>query len=153
MPTARSAPVGTMLENGYQSLVAFADDPDISFWEKSVQPPGLDGGEKIDITTMHNTSVKTYAPQALSGMTDGDMTVAYDPVVLSQIIALINVSNAVTNHFSDGSSWDGFGYLQTFTPNAMSNGEQPEATCTVVYTNVDPADGSESSPSYTAPTP
>lgn len=153
MATARSTPVGTMLENGYQSLVAFANDPDISFWEKTVQPVGIEGGDKIDITTMHNTIVKTYAAQALSGTSDGSVTAAYDPAVLPQIIAIVNTNQAITNHFPDTSSWDAFGFLQTFQPDALSNGAQPEATCTVVYTNVNPADGSESQPTYNAPAP
>lgn len=153
MATARSAPVGTMLENGYQSLVAFEDDPDISFWEKDVQPMGFEGGDKIEITTMHNTTVRTYAAQALPGATDGEVTAAYDPAVLSQIVALVNVNNLVTFHFPDGSSWDFYGFLGSFVPSALTNGEHPEATCSIMATNVNDNSGAETTPAYNAPAP
>jgi len=152
MAVSRSTPVGTMLENGYQSFVAFAEDPDVSFWEKTVQPLGLDGGEKIDITTMHNTTIKTYAAQALPGCTDATVTAAFDPQVLTQALALINVNGEVSNIFPDTSTWTSFGFLKSFVPDAMSNGAQPEASCTVVYTNVN-ASGAETAPVYAAGSP
>lgn len=153
MTTARTTPTGDMLENGYQTLMAFSADADVDIWEKGVQPPGLEGGEKVDITTMHNTTVHTYAAQALIEMTDMSMTAAYDPAVISQIIALVNVNGEITVHFPDTSTWDFYGYLRSFVPSENVNGTQPEAACTVVATNVNSGTGAEHTPVYTAPAP
>jgi len=146
--TARSTPVGTKIGDGYQTLIASATDPDVSFWEKGVQPPGLDGGEKVDNTTMHNTTVRTYSARSLIEMTDASTTAAYDPVVLDQIIALINVEGAWTIHHPNGDTWDFYGYLKSFVPTKNEEGTQPEAEITIVPTNVDPSDGSEAVPNY-----
>jgi hypothetical protein len=154
-PTTRGTPTGTMLENGYQSLITFEDNATIGLYEKTTTPAGLEGGDKIDITTMHNTDYKTYAAQALSEMSDGQMTVGYDPSQLTAINTLINEAQVITQTFSDGSSWCYYGYLKSFTPAQLANGTHPEATCVIVTTNRDPdATGvAEEAPVYTAPTP
>lgn len=147
-PTARVTPAGRMLENGYQSLLTFEANPNIALWEKGVQPPGVDGGEKIDVTTMWNTSVRTFAPQALGEITDGSMTCAYDPRVYPQIIALRNVRTTITVTFPNGDNLAFYGYLQKFEPGELKDGEFPEATVTIVSTNRD-SSGVEQAPVLT----
>lgn len=143
--TVRSTPAGRKLEDGYQSLITFSADTDVAFWEKTVQPPGYDGGEKIDQTTQHNTTFKTASPQALIEVTDGQITAAYDPRVIPQIQALINVECTITVLFPNGDTLAYFGYLQKFEPNELTPGEQPECTITIVATNKD-SSGAEQAP-------
>lgn len=149
--TPRTAPVGLKLDDGFSTLIAFEADPDVSFWEKTVKPPGVDGGDAIDTTTMHNTDYRTMAARALKTLTESSSTVAYDPRVYDQIMDLINVEGSITIHFPDNSSLSFFGYLRTFETNDLSEGEQPEATITITCTNVDPSDGSEAGPNYISP--
>lgn len=149
--TARTTPAGSHLKNGHPTLIAFAADPDVSFWEKTVQPPGLDGGDPIDQTTMHNDTYRTMAPRSLITMTEFQVVAAYDPAVIDQILALINVEGAITVHHPDGSTEDFFGFLRQFERSEHTEGEQPEATITIVPTNVDPSDDSEAAVNYTAP--
>jgi len=154
MPAAPRTPSGKMLEDGYQTVITFADEPTIGLWEKTVTPPGQEGGEKVDVTTMHNVNVRTYAARFLKEVTDSQMTVAYDPAVLVDILALINVPGKISITFPDGSTWTFDGYLKNFQPGAIAEGTQPEATCSIVATNRDtdtPATLPEISPSYTAP--
>lgn len=146
--TARQTPVGVKLGDGYRSLIAFEADPDVSFWEKTVRPPGYDGGDAVDNTTMHNNTVRTKAPRALIDTTDGATRVAYDPRVIDQILALINVETCITYHYPDGSCQNIFGYLRSFTPGELAEGAQPEADIVIVHTNVDPNTGSESVPEW-----
>jgi hypothetical protein len=133
--TTRSAPAGTKLDEGFPAKIAFAADSDVSFWEKSVKPPGVDGGDAVETTTMFNTTYRTRGPRVLKTLTDAQLTVAYDPQVLDQIIALINVNGWISVHFSDGSCWNFVGYLKSFEPNEMQEGNQPEAAITIVATN------------------
>lgn len=137
--TARSTPVGLRLDDGFSTKVAFAADPDISLWERSVQWPGIDGGDPIDTKTLENTTWETRAPQQLITLTDGSMTVGYDPAVYPQIIALINVMDWITIHFPDGSTLDFYGFLKSFEPNDLSEGDIPEATCVLSPLNEDGA--------------
>lgn len=150
MATARTDPVGTALEDGFSSKIAFAADPDISFWEITVTPPGIDGGDAIDQTTMFNTAWRTKAARSLKELTDASLTCAYDPSVIDQIFALVNVEGLVTVHFPDTSTLDFYGYLRSFTPGELAEGERPEADVVIVCTNYNTVTGAEVAPDYTA---
>ena len=144
--TLRQDPTGIKLDDGYRTLVTFATDPDICFWEKEVTPPGLDGGDAVETFTMHNDRWRTMAPRALITMTEFELTCAYDPAIYTAALALVNVKTTVTVQFPDGSTLAFYGYLRTFEPDALSEGEQPEATITVQPTNADPQTGAEEGP-------
>lgn len=148
--TARQTPTGVKLTDGYQTLITFADKPTISFWEKTVQPPGFDGGAAVDNTTMHNETVRTFAPRNLITMTDCAATCAYDAIVLPQILGLINAEDDVTITFPSGDTWAFFGFCRSFEPQDHEDGSQPEANIVVVCTNTDPTDGTEALPDLTA---
>lgn len=146
--TARSTPVGVALRDGHSSKIAFQADPDVSFWEKSVKPPGIDGGDPIETSTMHNTTWRTMAPRSLRTATPLTVVAAYDPRVFDQIVALVNVETGITVHFSDGSTLDFYGFLQNFEPNELAEGTHPEATITITPTNTHPTSGAEVAPNY-----
>lgn len=147
--TARGTPSGIKMDDGYQTLITFASAPTIAFWEKGVTPPGLDGMDGIDTTTMHNVQWRTKAPRALVTMTDLTLTVAWDPVLYQTILTLLNVKTTITVTFPDGGTLAFFGYLQKFEPSEHKEGEQPEATITVTPTNQDPVSGDEEAPVLT----
>ena len=142
----RSDPTGIKLDDGYRTLVAFSANPAISFWEKSITPPGLDGGDPIDTTTMHNDRWRSMAPRALITMTEFEMEAAYDPVLYDDMLDLLNVNTTVTVIFPDGSTLAFYGFLRSFEPGELVEGEQPTATIMVVPTNQDPTTGTEEAP-------
>jgi hypothetical protein len=146
--TARSTPVGTKLKDGYQTLIAFSVDPDISFWEKTVTPPGFDGGELIDQTTMFNTTVMTYAERALFKVTDAQLRAAYTPKLYDQLLAIQGTPGTITVHFPDGSTLDFAGVLKSAIPGENVEGTQPEIVIVIGATNVDPSTGVEVVPDY-----
>lgn len=149
-PTARGTPSGIKMDDGYRTLITFASHPTISFWEKTVQPPGLDGGDEIDTTTMHNIDWRTNAPRALIRMTEQTVMAAYDPNLYNTILALINRETTVTVTFPDGSTLAFYGFLKSFEPDELVEGEQPEATILVVPTNQNPTTGAEEAPVLTS---
>lgn len=138
----RGTPAGIKLDDGYSTKVACYDDTDISFWERSVTPPGLDGDEPINTTTMFNVTYRTFSPRALKTLTPFTMSAAYDPDIYDQALALINKNKEWTVTFPDGSTLDFWGFLQKFEPGELVEGTFPEATITVVPTNQD-NDGAE----------
>ena len=149
--TERVAPAGIRLDDGYQTLIAFALDPDVSFWEKTVKPPGLDGGDAIDTTTMHNVTWRTFAARQLKTLTNAQTKVSYDPNVYNNILSnLINREGAITVHFPDGSTLDFFGFLRTFDPQPLTKGQMPRATVAFTPTNYDPANNVEAGPVLTS---
>ena len=136
-PTERATPAGIPLPDGHSTLITFAADTDIEFWEKTVTPPGLDGGDPVETHTMHNTVFRTMAPRTLITMTEASCTVTYDPVVYDRVIAIINVETTITVTFADGSTLAFFGYLRVFAPGECVEGSQPDATITIQPTNRD----------------
>src|SRR4026209_2522177 len=96
---ARSPPLGRMRTVGFSSVFAFSRDPDLEIQEISGTPPPLEGGDPIDITTMHNVEYITKEPQALIDTGESTWTVAWDPVVYNRARSLINQRGSITQHF------------------------------------------------------
>lgn len=150
--TARATPAGIKLDRGHSTKIAFARDSNVSFWEKEVTPPAVDGGDPIDTTTMFNTAYRTFASRALVTLPEFTVSAAYDPNVINDVITnLINQAGAITVHFPDGSTYSFFGYLKAFSPQGLSqdNADQPMAEVTIVVTNWDPANRVEAGPVLT----
>jgi len=147
---ARTTPLGIPLGDGYSTQINIAADTDISFWEKSVTPPSLDGGDAIEHSTMHNDTYRTFGARSLVTLGEVSTTVAWDPDVYDEVLAILNTNTTITIHFPDGSTLAFFGYLRTFEPSDLEEGTQPEASITIQPTNTDPASlGTEAGPVLT----
>ncbi len=149
-PTPRLAPTGAKLKDGFSALITFGQATAIAFWEKGVTPPGIDGGDAIEQTTMHNVAWRTFSPRSLKTLTPCQSTVAYDPAVIAAIEAAINREDTITVEFSDGTAIAFYGFLKSFQPGDLKEGAQPEATIQIVPTNQDPNTGAEAGPVYDA---
>ena len=151
-PTARGTPAGIKLEDGYQTLITFASHPTIKFWEKTVKPPGLDGGDGIDTTTMHNVTYRTFDTKHLKTLTESVLTGPYDPDVFTTLVAQININQACTTKFPDGSTLTYYGAITKAEIGEHKEGELPEMTITIKPTNWDPTGFVEAAPVFTAAT-
>jgi len=146
--TARVKPSGFKLPDGYRSTWAFALKPAIQLWEKTVKPPGVDGGAAIDQTTMHNDAWRTVAPRSLKTLTESSFKFAYDPDAYPDIIAMVNIQQSITCHEPDGSAIAIYGFLQKVEFDPLEEGKQPEGTATVTPTNYDPVNNIEAGPLF-----
>lgn len=125
----------TRIDDGYQTLISFAENPSVSFYEKEVTPPGMDAGGPVDTTTMRNTTVRTFAPKHLVTMTEMSFTAAYDPEVYDSVLAMLGVNQLITVTFPDGSTLAFWGWLDKFMLGALTEGSQPTADCTIQPSN------------------
>ena len=146
--SARVSPAGIKLKDGHGTLITFSLDTDISMWEVGVTPPGMDGGDMIEQTTHHNTTYRTKAPQQLIDLTEGSIRVQYDPDIIAQVRAMINLEQTLTVTYPDGSTDAIFGVLRTFEPDEIVTGETPEATAVFSPTNVEPGTSTEEAPVF-----
>lgn len=151
-PTARGTPSGISLKDGYQCLITFGANATLGIWEKELSPPGMDGGEKIDVTTMHNVDYKTFVPQALVTLTGNSVKAAYDPGAFSSIVQQVNREDTITFRFADGSTWAYYGYLRVFKPDNMQIGQFPMATIEIEVTNWDYVNKVEAGPAIASVT-
>lgn len=145
-PVARVVPSGIHLEDGFSTTIAFAANPSILFWEKSIKPPGLDGGEPVEQTTMFNSILRTFSPRKLKTMTACSCNAAYDPGVYDQLQTIINVKTTITITYPDLSTLTFYGFLQKADPNELKEGQQPELSITIMPTNAHPTTGVETLP-------
>lgn len=142
-------PAGIRLDTGHRTTICFSADTNIGLWEKTVKPPGFDGGDPVDTTTMWNTTWRTKNPNDLIEMSDSEATCAYDPLMYTDLLALLDVKTTITNTFPDLSQLSYYGFLQAWEPGELAIGEQPESDVTIAVTNQDPQSGAETSPLYT----
>ena len=148
--TTRVTPSGIRLNDGPPSFIAFSVLPNAAFWEKRVQPPGIDGGPPIDISSMHNVTWITVVPQALKTLTPFTIEALYDPRILGSLNAsLVNNPGSVTVQFPELTDYDFWGYCQSGIPQPMVKGEPPMITLTVNPTNYDPSNRVEAGPVLT----
>jgi len=123
------------IDDGFSTLIGFAANPNVKLWEKEVTPPGITGGGAIDTTTMRNTAWRTLSPKQLKSLTPCSFTAAYDTAVFVQLNTMIGVNQLITITFADGSKLKFWGWLDEFTPGAITEGEQPTADCTIQPSN------------------
>ena len=145
-PIPRIAPDGFRLDDGYQTLITFGVLPGLDIWEKEAQPPGIDGGDPIDTTTMHNDSYRTNAARKLKSLTEHTIVAAYDPCAYVDLLTMVNVVDEITVFFPDNSTLSYWGFIRSVEFSPLVEGEQPEMTITVVPTNYDACNCVEAGP-------
>jgi len=124
------------LDDGFPTTISFTG-AGTTFEEITVQPPGFEGGEAIDTSTMRNTKYRTKAPRSLIEMTNGDLTVSYDPTAYDTFASLIQVNQLIVVTFPDLGTLTFYGYAKTFTPDALEEGKRPTAKVAIVATLTD----------------
>jgi hypothetical protein len=132
--TDRVTPTGTPFDEGYQSLITFAADSNLSFWETVVGAPGIDGGDPVPTTTMHNTAVRTKAPRKLKEHTPFQVQGKFSSGTIDQVYALINVNGWITVKWPDGTQYSFPGYLKAFQPGQAQEGNPLEGTLEIIPT-------------------
>jgi len=142
----------TIMNDGHSTTITFNDTPGVAgvtFKEKEVTPPAIQGGGENETTTMRNTTWRTRQPKQLKTLDQSSFTAAYDPALYDTILALINANQLITITFPDGDTLAFWGWLDDFTPGANVEGEQPEADLTIICSNQNAA-GVETAPVYAA---
>lgn len=140
------------IDDGHSTTVGFQAAPSVKFYEKEVTPPSIEGGGENDTTTMLNSTYRTKAPKQLITLGEMTLTCAYDPEVYDTIVSnLINVNTLITITWPDGETLAFWGWVDMFSPNAVVEGEQPEADVTIIPSNQNDS-GVETAPVYTATT-
>ena len=148
----------TIMNDGYQTTVDFSSSEMTSdaflltiMEEKEVGVPGVAGGGANDATTMRNATWRTMAPKSLKTLTPMTLVVAWDSALYDEMNAMINDNQLITITFPDDSTLAFWGWIDEFTPNAHTEGDQPTASITIIPSNQNADDNNaEIAPAYTA---
>lgn len=142
----RSTPAQPPAKDGLSTKIALENDPDIEFWEVEVQPPGVDGGDEINMTTMHSVTWEVFRARQLKRLTPFTVRAFYAQDVYVSILAQVNNEQTMTVIHPDTDSTSFYGYMQRFIPQANVPGQPPQADITFVPTQWDPDAGAEAGP-------
>lgn len=123
------------LTDGHPTKVEFLLDTTVAIYEVSVTPPGIDGGGANDTTTMRNVTWRTQQPKKLKTLTPFSFTAQYNTNVYNTLLALVNQIDQIRVTFSDGAVLLFYGWLNSFIPQAVSEGQPPLATVEVIPSN------------------
>lgn len=144
----RTTPTGYKMPEGFRATIAFANAPGLNFWEKTVKPGGMDGGDPIDTTTQHNSRVMTQEPPTLIKHDTITSSGAFDPDSYSTVRGLINVNQSITVKWPTGATLTFYGWLRKVEWGDLKHKEQPEQTITVEVSNWDPVNRVEVEPVF-----
>lgn len=138
------------LDDGFSTIITFANIPTVKLFEKEITPPGISAGGPIDVTTMRNITWRTMSPRALKSLTAVSATVAFATNAIPVVQSQLAINQLITITFPDQSTLVFWGWIEEFTIGAMVEGEQPTATITITPGNVNNND-QEVAPVYTPP--
>ena len=136
------------LDDGHSTRIGFSLDPTVEIYEKTVQPPGLEGGGENNTTTMLNVLYRTKSPKKLVTLSEASLKVAYDTKSYTTILAMLNKNQLITITFPDASTYAFYGWIDEFKPSDLEDGKQPEATVKIIPSNQNAA-GAEAAPVWT----
>jgi len=128
------------IDDGFKTIITFSAGTSgitFEFFEKEITPPGVEMGGPNDTTTMRNTAFRTMSPKQLKTLAPMTAVGAYDPVVYDEIMAMIGTNQTILVTFPDGSGLTFWGWIDSFTPGNIVEGEQPTATITIQPSNQD----------------
>lgn len=138
------------INDGFPTTISFALAPTVKFKEKTITPPGMDGGGPNDTTTMRNTTWRTRQAKKLVTLSEISLEASYDPVCYTTVLTtLLNKNGLITITFPDLSTLAFYGYVDKFMPGNIVEGSQPTASVSIVPTNQDNS-SNEVAPVYTA---
>lgn len=143
------------MPDGFQSLIVFKNASGVALWPQQIKFAGIDGGDKINTTTMFNSKWRTFAARKLQTLEDVTFKAAIDPDILNpnaanNIMGVINDdTETITEFWPDGSTRCYYGYLQKMTNPEMKEGEFPIFDFTIVVTNYDKVNQVEAGPVFT----
>lgn len=142
--------MSSMLKDGFKSLITIANLPSVKLYEKEVTPPAISGGGAIDITTMRNTAWKQKAPKTLKDLGPVTANCAYAPKAIDDIKTQLLINQLITVTFPDNATFHFYGWIESITPSAVKEGDQPMASV-VLQPSLSNLSGVETAPEYHEP--
>lgn len=149
----RVDPSGLKLQDGHgptKATFTFSADTNWNLFDIEVGIPGFDMGEPVDTTTQFNDVWRTFFLRTLITLTPFEVTGAFDPQILTEILAQRGVNGTGTVGFPDGSTYAFYCGVRQLAFEKMVEGTLPRCTVTIVPTNTDPTSGAEEAPVLTS---
>tara|TARA_R110000744_G_scaffold48100_2_gene105435 strand:- start:1145 stop:1594 length:450 start_codon:yes stop_codon:yes gene_type:complete len=136
-----------------QSTTISIDDDDLQVI--SMSPPSISSGGEIDVTTMDNVAWRTKAPKKLKELGEISFSALYDPAKIGDFLGTgvdgVGYNKSIVITFADTTTLTFWGWVDSFAPSEISEGEAPTVDVTIIVSNhngVGLAGGAETAPVY-----
>ncbi len=150
---ARVVPDGKKLQDGHgptKATFTWTADTNWNLFDIEVGIPGFDAGEPVNTTTQFNATWRTKYMRTLFDLKEFQVTGAFDPILLTEILAAKGINGTGTITFPDGSTYAFYCGIRQLEFEKMVEGTMPKATVTIVPTNTDPITYAEEGPVLTS---
>jgi len=127
-----------ILVDGFKTLITITGITAV-FEEIEISPPELDAGGAIEQTTMRNTRWRTNLGKQLATLGTFSVKVAYNVGAYSQISGILGSNRHIVITFPDTSTLSFYAVVNKFSPDALKEGERPEATIEFIPSNLSTA--------------
>jgi len=124
--------------DGYNIRISLVNQG-ITLYEKNVTPPGVEGGDPINITTNDNGDFMSFAPRSRKQRTAAQAEVTYDDTDLDALEAAVDQSDDILVVWPDDTTKLDSGWVRSVIANQTQEGEQPTANITFEYQGEAPA--------------
>ena len=120
----------------------------------SISPPAISSGGAIEVTTMDNDAWRTKAPKKLHELGEVSFSALYDPAEIGNFLSGstgVGYNQSIVITFADATTLTFFGWVDSFSPSEISEGEAPTADVTIIVSNQNGtglAGGAETAPVY-----
>jgi len=117
----------------------------------SLSPPSISSGGEIDVTTMDNADWRTKAPKKLHELGEVSFSALYDPAQIGTHLSGVGVNKSIVITFADATTLTFYGWVDSFSPSEISEGEAPTVDVTIIVSNQNgsgTAGGTETAPVY-----
>ena len=105
--------------------------------EISVSPPSISSGGAVEVTSMDNDDWRSKAPKKLHEGGEVSFSAYYDPAQIGTYLSDVGRNKLITLTFSNGDTLAFYGWVDSFSPSEISEGEAPTVDVTIVVSNQD----------------
>ena len=103
--------------------------------EITVSPPSISSGGEIDVTSMDNGNWRSKAPKKLHESGEVSFSALYDPAHIGTYLSDVGRNKFITITFANGDTLKFYGWVDSFSPSEISEGEAPTVDVTIIVSN------------------
>ena len=126
--------LSTIVTDGHATTI---DLGSTTLQEVSISPNSISSGGEIDVTSMDNDDWRTKAPKKLHESGEVSFSAIYDPAQIGTYLSDVGRNKLIKITFANGDTLEFYGWVDSFSPSEISEGEVPTVDVTIIVSNQD----------------
>lgn len=135
------------MDDGFSTVLSFANLPDIKMYERELVLPALKGGGGKDTTNMRQLAHRSQTEDILRSVSSFTVTAAFATDAFADAKLQLGINQLISLIFPDGLQMQFYGWMEEFTPQKFVEGELALVAITV-HASLRNLQGVETPPTY-----